>query len=79
MSLESIRVINQETKKRGDVEPEMGKHWIVRLKDITPKRTFGKRKGQKTGVCPKQAKTKTGSSGEPVLRDTLDVAVNEGG
>jgi hypothetical protein len=26
MSLELIRVVNQETKEEGDVEPEMGKH-----------------------------------------------------
>jgi hypothetical protein len=51
----------------------------VRLGDITPKKAFGKRKGQKTGVCLKQGNAKTGSSGEPVLRDTLNVAVNEGG
>ncbi len=46
MSLESIRKTNQETEKRGDVEPEMGKHWIVRLEDITPKTAFDKIRGQ---------------------------------
>ena len=31
-----------ENKDGGDVEPEMGKHWTVRLMDITPKTAFGK-------------------------------------
>jgi hypothetical protein len=50
----------------------------VRLENVTPKTAFGKKEGKKR-VYPKQAKAKTGSSGEPVLRDTLNVAVNEGG
>jgi hypothetical protein len=33
----------------------------------------------KTGFTQKGPETKTGSSGEPVLRDTLNIAVNEGG
>ena len=79
ISLESIRVVNQETKKRGDVEPEMGRHWIVRLKNITLKTAVGKIGGQKQGFPHSKLKAKTGSSGEPVLRDTLNIAVNEGG
>ena len=66
--------INQWNKSRnkeeGDVEPEMGKHWIVRLKDITPKKAFGKTGGQLNGIYPKGPAAKTGSNSEPVLRDT---------
>jgi hypothetical protein len=35
--------------------------------------------GSKRGFTQNKPKAKTGSSGEPVLRDTLNVAVNEGG
>jgi hypothetical protein len=51
----------------------------VRLTNFTLKTAVGKIEGQKQGFLQNKPKAKTGSSGEPVLRDTLNIAVNEGG
>lgn len=76
--LELIRVINQKTKK-GGCRTRNGEALNNAFERILHQKRHLARLGVKKGVYPKQAKAKTGSSGEPVLRDTLNIAVNEGG
>jgi hypothetical protein len=79
ISLESIRVVNQETKGRGDVELEKGEALNSAFGGYYTKNGIWQELGSKRGFTQNKRKAKTGSSGEPVLRDTLNVAVNEGG
>ena len=79
ISLESIRVVNQETKGRGGCSARKGEALNSAFKGYYTKNGIWQELGSKRGFTQNKPKAKTGSSGEPVLLDTLDVAVNEGG
>jgi hypothetical protein len=78
ISLESIRVVNQQTK-RGGCRARKGEALNSAFMGYYTKNGICQELGSKKGFTQNKPKAKTGSSGEPVLRDTLNVAVNEGG
>jgi hypothetical protein len=79
ISLESIRVVNQQTKRRGGCRARKGEALNSAFVGYYTKNGICQELGSKKGFTQNKPKAKTGSSGEPVLRDTLNVAVNEGG
>jgi len=72
------RVINQETME-GGCRTRNGEALNSAFKGYYTKNGIWQVLGSKKAFTQNKPKAKTGSSGEPVLPDTLNVAVNESG
>ena len=68
-----------ENKEGGGCRTRNGEALNSAFKGYYTKNSIWQDLGSKKGFTQNKSKVKTGSSGEPVLRDTLNVAVNESG